>query len=96
MDTGLELIVGKSFQGETIQIDGIEFRDCRIADCVLVYSGGLPFLFERTPVARSYIDWQGPARATLDCLSAMYKLGMDQYVEAIFESIRNPRIASEN
>ncbi len=90
MESGLKMVRGRKFANERVCLDGIEFLDCDIRNCELIYSGGLPFIFGNTPVEGSAIIFEGAAQNTLDTLAMLYNCGMSQIVDEILGHVRNP------
>lgn len=90
MKSGLKLVSGRKFANEKVRLDGIEFADCELRNCELIYSGGSPFIFGNTPVEGCQIVFEGAAQDTLDTLALLYNYGMHEIVEGVFEHVRNP------
>lgn len=90
MESGLKVVRGLKFADEQVRLDGIEFVDCDLRNCELVYSGGPPFIFGNTPVEGCQIVFEGAAQNTLDTLAVLYNCGMHEIVEGVFEHVRNP------
>ncbi|MED5545760.1 MAG: hypothetical protein VYD90_10965 [Pseudomonadota bacterium] len=93
---GLTVVSGKNFANERVDIDGVDFNECTFNNCILVYSGGLPFYFSGGGVTNTTIESEGHAKATLDALSAAYGAGMRSWVENIFALVRNPNLTKPN
>ncbi|NRG16246.1 hypothetical protein HPQ64_00930 [Rhizobiales bacterium] len=84
----------RTFYGETIVLDGSEFRDCSFKDCQLTYSGGaLPVLsgcgFERCRWA-----FGEEAGRTLSFLSALHAGGFSSMVEETLSAIRGGSLST--
>lgn len=90
MDSELKVVSGTEFLDETVQLDGIEFRDCSFRRCELTYAGGLPFLLTNSPADDCSIVFVDAAQATMDALSVMYQTGLHDFVETLFGHVRNP------
>jgi hypothetical protein len=87
------VVRGREFTDETVVLDGTEFIGCRLVRCELLYSGGRPFLFENTAVEECRLTFVGRAENTIHTLAAMHEFGMRNFVEEMFELIRNPELA---
>jgi hypothetical protein len=90
VEAELKIVRGREAKNEAVAIDSTEFVDCRFQDCELIYSGGLPFIFENTSVDGCELVFVGRAENTLHTLAAMHRFGMHLFVEQMFERIRNP------
>jgi hypothetical protein len=90
MEAELEVIGGAQFANEDVELDGKEFDTCAIVNCRLIYRGGAPFIFTRTSPVNSEIVFEDAAMATMNALAVMHRCGMHEFVEMIFERVRNP------
>ena len=63
----LERIADRSFTEETVQLDGRHFVDCRVANCVLEYSGG-PVILEGTEFTGCRFRFGGEAAMTISLI----------------------------
>jgi hypothetical protein len=76
------------FTGVNIYLDGKSFYRCRFNQCTIIISG----MIGCTLVDPQFIDcrWSvtGPAQTTFELLSALYKAGATDLVEATFNQIR--------
>jgi len=89
-----ETIENRSFQNETIRLDGKNFLNCRFENVVLQYSGEGPFSLQGSQFHGHFqFMFDGPAARAVQALSAMYTGFGDrgrETVEMFFDSIRNP------
>jgi hypothetical protein len=90
MDAELSVVRGRIFANEVVRLDGTEFVDCAFRHCELTYSGGLPFIFENSPVDGCELVFVGRAENTLHTLAAMHRYGLKAFVEQFFDRIRDP------
>ena len=64
-DNALELVANRTLVGQTVLIDETHFRNCKILECTLQYSGG-PLIFEETELRGCRYVFSGPARMTFE------------------------------
>lgn len=78
----------QTFADKTVYLDGSSFYDCVFERCDLVFSGVLPATLSNP----RFVDcrWQvvGPAQTTVGFLSALYRAGAKDLIEATFDTIR--------
>ena len=76
------------FTEAQIYLDGASFYRCRFYRCTIVINGFLGC----TLVDPQFIDCKwvvaGPAQNTFELMSALYKAGATELLEATFDSIR--------
>lgn len=70
-------IVGKTFVGENVWVDGTEFHECVFRDCTFHYAGRAYFLFMRCRVegSASFYSPEGAVTETVDLLKTIGLLG---------------------
>lgn len=66
----MELIEGRTFENEYVDVDEKQFKECTLINCVLRYSGQA-VIFERTRFESCRYVFFGPARATVHFLEAV-------------------------
>jgi hypothetical protein len=86
----LEAIVGREFSDEAVHLDGKEFIGCKFQNCELLYAGGLPFILDNSPAEGCHIAFVGAALNTMNTLSTLYAHGLHDFVEQMFERVRDP------
>lgn len=78
----------QTFSDITVYLDGSSFYDCTFEKCIVVFSGVLPAVLHNP----RFVDcqWQaaGPAETTINFLTALYRAGAKDLIEATFERIR--------
>lgn len=78
----------KQFADAVVYLDGNSFYRCKFERCTIVING----LIGCTLVDPQFIDCQwtvgGPAQNTFALLSALYKAGAKDLIEATFNQIR--------
>ena len=85
---------GRTLRNERLNVEGNEFINCNIADCVMVFRGDIPGPSAMTGnVFGERVTWtfERPAQHTLEYLHAMYHGSGDggrEQVENIFATIR--------
>lgn len=87
----MDVIVGKTYENETILIDDQRFEDCSFSHCILKYGASGPGTMLRCTVRNSTYTFVGAAERTLQRLAAMYQSGEKMLVEELFNQIRVPR-----
>jgi hypothetical protein len=86
----LEPIVGKTFTGETLHIDGAHYSGCRFTNCSLVYSGGaLPTLMSNRFDNCKWL-FGGAATNTLQFLRMLQLSGMAPIIAMIVRDLQAP------
>jgi hypothetical protein len=88
----------KTFERETVNLDGNEFVGCHFIESRLILTAFDGVTIDRCTITRC--DWvlDGPAENTILYLSAIYRgLGVQgqQLVEAIFDSIRRGTVGQD-
>lgn len=71
----MKLIEGRTIENEYVDLDGKQFRDCTLINCLLRYSGE-PVIFESSRLESCRYVFFGPARATVHFLQAVGLLSM--------------------
>jgi hypothetical protein len=79
----------KEFTNQTIDVDGQEYRTCTFTDCVLVFSGGNPPMFDDCIFFNTDPRLTGCAENTIGFLANLWRAGNIRYIEAVFASIRS-------
>lgn len=87
----MDVIVGKTYENETILIDDQRFEDCTFSHCILKYGASGPGTLIRCTVTNSIYTFVDAAERTLQRLAAMYQNGETTLVEELFNQIRSPR-----
>jgi hypothetical protein len=86
------LYTDREFIGQTVNLDGNRFVNCRFQDCQLVFYAYEPVSFDRCVFDECDWVFEGAADIMLSFLTALYhglgKSGQD-LVELIFDSVRN-------
>jgi hypothetical protein len=81
----------QTFSDVTVYLDGSSFYDCTFERCTVVFSSLLPATLNNP----KFIDckWQatGPAENTIKFMTALYKVGARDLIEATFKSIRGEK-----
>ena len=86
-------IVNKSFNNTTEILDGRVFENCAFTNCSVVYKGGTLPVWTNCQFTECRFVFEDAAERTLNFLKMMYHScpGMGpQFVDAIFNSIRQP------
>jgi len=63
----LELVANRTLVGQIVSIDETHFKNCRLLDCTLEYSGG-PLVFEETELRGCRYVFLGSAGMTLELM----------------------------
>ncbi len=84
----------QTFSGVTIALDGASFYRCTFENCTLTYSGLMPVTLENNRYVNCRWNLVGPAKATLDFMGAIYKLGFSELMERTFDLIRSQKPAA--
>lgn len=87
MSNNLKVIQGKQYNGDTITIDNINYKDCVFLNCNLVFNGG-PVGLEYCQFDNCKWSFSGHAATTLAFLSKIYSQGSQMLVEQTFDNIR--------
>jgi hypothetical protein len=66
----MELIERRTFENEYVDLDDKQFKECKLVNCVLRYSGQ-PVIFESSRLESCRYVFFGPARATVHFLQAV-------------------------
>lgn len=77
--TTLEHIRDKTFENETVEIDGKRFTNCKFDGCSLLYAGGDVEFGLRCEVENCRPHFTGPARRTVLLLHALRLLAFDPF-----------------
>ena len=77
----------QTFSGMTICLDGGTFMNCRFERCTIVISGQLPIVLENPRFLDCQWSFIGPASNTVAFMSAMYRAGAKDLIEATCNSI---------
>ena len=81
----------RTFQNETVKLDGNKFVDCQFNDCVILYAGG-DYQLEKVDLAGSNgFYFTGSAIRTLGFLSKICQ-AYPELGEKIFDGIRDGTI----
>jgi hypothetical protein len=78
----------QTFSNITVYLDGSSFYDCIFEKCVVVFSGVLPAHLHIPRFVTCQWQAGGPAYTTINFLTALYKAGAKDLIEATFEKIR--------
>lgn len=82
---------GKTFERETIRIDGNTYLDCQFTNCTLLYGGGPAPSLQHNAFTDCEWTLDGHAALTLDFLNRLYKSGAVNLVESVFHFIKNAK-----
>ena len=77
----------QTFSGMTICLDGGTFVNCRFERCTIVISGQLPIVLDNPRFLDCQWSFIGPASTTVSFMSAMYRAGAKDLIEATCNSI---------
>ena len=81
-------VVGQSYSGERVALDGKHFEDCSFETCTLVYKGGVPPNFVRCEFAAPRFVFEEAAQSTIQLMSAIYNGIDERIIERTFDEIR--------
>jgi hypothetical protein len=88
--------VGRTFENVTLIIDNSIYEACKFVRCNLVYNGFAGVGFDNCLFTDCTWQFHGPAANVLAFLGALYnKLGAENLVEGIFETIRAGHLAEK-
>lgn len=76
------------FADQEIVVDGNQYEACTFTNCVLVFEGGEPPLFERCTFRTIKIELRGAAARTTNYLNALFTSGMPDEVESVLVDIK--------
>lgn len=77
---------------QVVTLDGHKFEDCTFVECPMIFSGMAPHVLKDCKIQPNLmLQFVGPAQATLQFLSSMYRANPDgkALVDKIFQSIRD-------
>jgi hypothetical protein len=79
----------QTFTDKRIWVDGSSFHNCRFIRCVFVYSGLMGVaIVDPAEVTDCRWEFQGPAKETINFMTAFYQAGSRELIESIFDDIR--------
>jgi hypothetical protein len=78
----------QTFSDVTVYLDGSSFYDCTFERCTVVFSGVLPAVLNNPRFVDCRWAAAGPAETTIGFLTALYKAGAKDLIEATFDTIR--------
>lgn len=84
----METVADKTFDNETVNVDGKAFSGCTFNYCTLVYSAGDVPTFTNCDFGSNTLQFEGAAQNTLKFLSTLQTGGFERSVETIFQTIR--------
>jgi hypothetical protein len=81
--------VDKEYDGTELHVDGNRYEECRLSNCVLVYSGGTPPTFLRCNITGCTLTFNGKAGHTVNFLKSMAAphSGMQEFVASAIPEI---------
>lgn len=85
-------VENKTFQSESVPVDGQEFKSCTFNDATLVYGGGALPTFVNCQFSGVSLHFEGAAGKTLQFLSGLSAGGFAPAVEKIVEGVRSQRL----
>lgn len=86
----MAIFSNEHFENKTVNVDDNRYQDCTFEMCILVYSGGgLPSLHQCHFAACEWL-FDGPARRTVQFMSALYLGGFDEMMEKTWDNIKHP------
>ena len=77
----------QTFTGMSICFDGGTFVNCQFERCTIIISGQLPIMLENPRFIDCQWSFIGPASNTVTFMSAMYRAGAKDLIEATCNSI---------
>ncbi|MGB3330151.1 MAG: hypothetical protein WBA46_14415 [Thermomicrobiales bacterium] len=95
----LELVRDRRFRGETVRLDGKDFRHCHFYGCILVFGATKPFhLYGDIRFDNNQWSFVEKARETINVLKLLRELGggMTEMVDQVLDSIRGVGLESKN
>ncbi len=78
---------GVSYNHQTVVLDGETFSNCDFAACRLVYSGGVPPVFEDCRFDKCDWKFEDAASHTLSYLKLMWAVGAKPTVQTLIKEI---------
>lgn len=84
----MQTYTGRTLRGLTLALDGKRFVNCELVDCRLTFRGEQLPTFKGTRIVDCQVLFQGPAAATLQMLSQLYRSGQGSLVESIFAHLK--------
>lgn len=77
------------FEDKSILLDGEHFEACTFTRCKLIFEGGMPPVLVQNNFNECMWVFDGAALRTIAFMSALYRGGAKELIEATFENIRN-------
>lgn len=99
IDPELELVRGRHFKGETVRMDGKDFRHCHFNGCILEFGATKRFnLFGDIQFDNNQWSFVDNAGETINVLTLLHQLGggMSVMVDQVCENIRGVGLVSKN
>lgn len=91
----LKQVVGERIVHKKIPLDGNNFKNCVIENCVLEFAGNAAFGFEDCHVTDSQWTVVGVAGLTIEMLAKIAQMpGMQMFTEQVIAHIRGEGLAS--
>ncbi|PNY82053.1 hypothetical protein [Deinococcus koreensis] len=84
----MQTIENQTFSNQRIELDDTQFVGCTFDGCVLIYSGTGGTSLSDCTIHNTGFGFEGGAAKTLELLSAMYRGGFEELVNATIEGIR--------
>ena len=84
----MQTIENQTFSNQRIELDDTQFNNCTFDGCVLIYSGTGGTSLSGCTIHNTGFGFEGSAAKTLELLSAMYRGGFQELVDATIEGIR--------
>lgn len=73
----MNIVEGREFIGETVELDGNDYVGCRIIGCEIVFRGEAPFSYQGTEITDCRLLLLDRARMVVAVLSAMFRDHLD-------------------
>jgi len=85
----VETIQNEKFTGQSIIVDNTRYETCTFTNCILVYQGGEPPVFDRCSFPGSNIQLEGAASSTIRYMRKLNKVGFSAKVQEVLAKVRN-------
>ncbi len=81
-------ICNRHFKGESLIVDGLAFKGCRLTDCRLIYRGGPPPSIKACRFDNCRWEFEDAAAQSLVFLTGLHENGFDLVTESTFHAMR--------
>jgi hypothetical protein len=90
----MTLYQDKSFNNQSVDVDGNRYASCEFNNCTLVYGGGALPQFDNCGFHNVSFQFQGAAFSTLKYLNGLYRGGLAEQVDTVLEKVEqdNPTL----